>query len=371
MKENYFILSKDCIIVSGYIRSVIYDLTRRDYHFIPNSLSEIIKNKIVDVSIELENISDSLKTIFIENVNFLDELDLLVWDSEKENLECFQDISFSYDSPNKITNLIFEESPENRLTEKVLSQLNEIDCQHIEIRCFNVESLKAIPGFFYNSRILSIDIVTNSSTLSESESEVEDFLFSEPRIRKIIIFESNQLNHTNFRQTGADIISIPKLFQSDNSDCGTICNSHFSIDISLVSESMNCNTCLNKKMSIGVNGEVKNCPSMPDIYGNVKNDSLLEITQNEAFKKYWNIKKDEIQVCKDCEFRHMCSDCRAYRDSDNIYSHPSKCNYNPYIAKWSDETGYITLEDIGVSNDENGFSIDHEKLKLINAEIWR
>ncbi|MDR2057516.1 MAG: hypothetical protein LBP83_04405, partial [Dysgonamonadaceae bacterium] len=50
--------------------------------------------------------------------------------------------------------------------------------------------------------------------------------------------------------------------------------------------------------------------------------------------------------CKDCEFRYICTDCRAYlQDSNDIYSQPAKCNYNPYIAKWAGEEGYYPVEE--------------------------
>ncbi len=368
MKENFFIVSKDCLIVNGYSRSIVYDLTRQDYHYIPNSLSKIVQNNIVDFNAELQKISDELKPVFIENIQILDELDLLIWDSEHENLTCFQNIDFIYDTPNKITNLIFEESPQNLLSQSLISQLNSIDCQHIEIRCFNKDSLSLIPDFFENTRVLSVDIVTDLKTLNESE--IDNFLNSDPRIRKLILFQSEKYKHIHFEKTGADIVFIPKKYNKDNSDCGTICTSLFSIDVLLVTESLNCNTCLNKKMSIGLNGEVKNCPSMPDVYGNINSNSLSQIANNNDFKKFWKIKKDDIQVCKDCEFRHMCTDCRAYRDSENIYSHPLKCNYNPYIAKWSDEEGYRTLSECGIISNENGFSIDHDKIAIINNELW-
>lgn len=42
-------------------------------------------------------------------------------------------------------------------------------------------------------------------------------------------------------------------------------------------------------------------------------------------------------VCQDCEFRHICTDCRACLDEpEDIYSKPLKCGYNPYTAEWQD-----------------------------------
>jgi hypothetical protein len=54
-----------------------------------------------------------------------------------------------------------------------------------------------------------------------------------------------------------------------------------------------------------------------------------------GFKDAWSINKDEILVCRDCEFRYICSDCRVFiEDPHNIYSKPAKCKYDPYSATW-------------------------------------
>lgn len=64
-------------------------------------------------------------------------------------------------------------------------------------------------------------------------------------------------------------------------------------------------------------------------------DHLVTLKNNPGFKKYWNIKKDDMTKCKDCEFRYICTDCRAYlEDPDDIYSAPLKCGYDPYTGKW-------------------------------------
>ena len=66
---------------------------------------------------------------------------------------------------------------------------------------------------------------------------------------------------------------------------------------------------------------------MSQSFGNIKDTTLEEALCHPDFKKYWNITKDQIEVCKDCEFRHICTDCRAYiEEPDNQYSKPLKCN---------------------------------------------
>lgn len=72
-------------------------------------------------------------------------------------------------------------------------------------------------------------------------------------------------------------------------------------------------------------------------YGNVSNTLLQDALKHKDFKKYWNINKDRIDVCKDCEFRYICTDCRAYiEEPDNIYSKPLKCGYDPYTNQWQE-----------------------------------
>ena len=80
---------------------------------------------------------------------------------------------------------------------------------------------------------------------------------------------------------------------------------------------------------------IKNCPSMQESYGNIQDISLLEVVLNEEFRQVWHIHKDQINTCRDCEFRYICSDCRAFtKDLNTKTAKPLKCRYNPYKAQW-------------------------------------
>ncbi len=72
---------------------------------------------------------------------------------------------------------------------------------------------------------------------------------------------------------------------------------------------------------------------MLENYGSINKISIEEIIKTENFKKFDKITKDQIKVCKDCEFRYICTDCRVFVEG-NIHSKPLKCNYNPYKTKW-------------------------------------
>ena len=76
---------------------------------------------------------------------------------------------------------------------------------------------------------------------------------------------------------------------------------------------------------------------MRQSYGNIQDTSLQKALDHPDFKKYWNITKDQVAVCQDCEFRYICTDCRAYLDDpEDTYSKPLKCGYNPYSATWEE-----------------------------------
>lgn len=90
------------------------------------------------------------------------------------------------------------------------------------------------------------------------------------------------------------------------------------------------NSCLYKKVSLDKDGYVRNCPSMAEKYD--LSDGLGKIIKTPAFRKYWNITKKEVEVCKDCEFRYNCLDCRAHT-KNGLFGKPITCKYNPFIAK--------------------------------------
>jgi len=104
---------------------------------------------------------------------------------------------------------------------------------------------------------------------------------------------------------------------------------------------------------------------------NLNVESLKKIFNDHAKLKLWFIHKDLIDVCKDCEYRHMCVDSRLpnQRKDESSY-HEEECSYNPYICKWKGEEGYKTLEECGVISNDQGFSIDHDKIASLNEKLW-
>lgn len=100
------------------------------------------------------------------------------------------------------------------------------------------------------------------------------------------------------------------------------------------------NSCWNGKIAITSTGDIIPCIfARDDIVGNIKKDSMKSITDN--ILKKWCITKDDIDVCKDCEYRYCCHDCRplARGINGNINSKYPRCCYNPYKRKMEKDQG--------------------------------
>lgn len=87
--------------------------------------------------------------------------------------------------------------------------------------------------------------------------------------------------------------------------------------------------CWNYSLSIMNNGDISPCiMDYSHIIGNIKNDNLIELLKHSAFQDYWELSKDKIDGCKDCEFRYSCFDCRMREiiDKDALFSRTRYCS---------------------------------------------
>ena len=99
------------------------------------------------------------------------------------------------------------------------------------------------------------------------------------------------------------------------------------------------NPCWMGKAAVTEDGSVLPCVFAREcVAGNVLNAPFQEILES-GMQTYWRLSKDEINICKDCEFRYACHDCRpmagGYADGD-LYAKTAVCGYDPYTGKWTD-----------------------------------
>jgi SPASM domain peptide maturase of grasp-with-spasm system len=345
MKKKFKLYS-NCLPVKGKNNSIICDLQRNDYEFIPNDLFNILKKfdgkKSVDeIKFIFENLYDD---IIDEYFNFLFEKEFIFFTNTPKYFPKM-DLSFHY--PFEVSNAIIEigvSSDYNIF--KTLIKLDNINCKFIEIRFNNsilISKIEDILDFVSSSKMIisSISFIVPFSD-NLKEDFVQKLITNYPRLSSLIIYNSPVEYYIKpDKNSGALVVYTTKNI-GNNKHCGKINPHNFTSNIQMYTESVNHNSCLHKKISIDAEGNIKNCPAMSQSYGNIKDTTLEEALHQKDFKQYWNITKDEIEVCKDCEFRYICTDCRAYTERTHInkdqldVSKPLKCGYNPYTGEWEE-----------------------------------
>ena len=330
--NEYFKLYSNCIIVKGYLKSILCDLENGRYREIPNEIAELLtRNKNI-------SLGDIYKLYLDEHdrqgvMAFLNFFTKNNWGFYTDTPDFFPELNMYWDSPSRITNAVLDiDKDSTYCLEKSIIGLNNLECKALQFRFYHGAG-KAVYNLIADS-IKSLDF-EYIEIVSQKNNEIDDdfltdFVEKNMRISRIIITNSQK------RKTlDSKIVFLKeKINFSDN--CGLISSSFFTINLEHFTESVNFNTCLNRKISIDVNGEIKNCPSMRKSYGNIKNTTLEVALNKKGFKDVWAIKKDDIKICQDCEFRRICTDCRAFTEDKGLYSKPSKCSYNPYLGTWDE-----------------------------------
>ena len=247
----------------------------------------------------------------------------------------YKSVSKRFEFPFDFIDLIYDL---DRIDDNIISQIHRFSDELIynfHVRMFfsiSMEELYEITSIIHRLGVECIEI-SISSLIDSDEKKLMEFLNEFPKVRWLTFYGSQQnekyeINHQLI------------IFAEENLDvkhCGMVSPSYFRMNIPFYTLSRNHNNCLARKIAIDSKGNIKNCPSMNETYGNIRENSLREALEKHGFKKYWDINKDMIHVCKYCEFRYICSDCRAYvEDPEDLLSKPLKCGYNPYTGEWSE-----------------------------------
>ncbi|OHT30239.1 grasp-with-spasm system SPASM domain peptide maturase [Elizabethkingia meningoseptica] len=245
----------------------------------------------------------------------------------KENLE--------FITPFKIEDIIIDAKTGTDLLEKIKSV--DLIIENIQIRIFGDYNLSDLQKSIAHLSIIGINNIEIVLNYIESIliNDLVEFYNSNNCISRIVIAGFHKFKKIK----DYSIFCIPTKILSCN-QCGIINEQLFLPNQRTYLSSLGSNSCLSKKIAIDINNNIKNCPSMPQSFGTIKENTLSEILNHNELKKYWNLTKDSINVCKDCEFRYICTDCRAYTERSHFdksgldISKPLKCGYNPYTGEW-------------------------------------
>ena len=331
--QNRFVyIFEDCRLVKGFARTSICDLSRKRIFFISNSFYELsgyFKTHTVSEILDILNGEES-RILFYEFLSFLlDEgIACLV-----EDITCFPDIPVYWDNPSEITNAIIDIRHECNHLDKVFGELAELRCQYLQLRFYKEADralITQIVGLAKGRCFKDIELIIKYW----SGATVHQFLSGLCEGQRNVRFLVHSAPATTLPLSNKTITYTEQCITSC-SNCGII--NPYTLRIPSIQgymENRLFNSCLNRKIAVDEKGYIKNCPSMKKSFGNVADTSLVSVARRQSFKRIGSIAKDGIDTCKDCEFRYLCSDCRAYTENDSLIAKPSKCNYDPYQAKW-------------------------------------
>lgn len=334
--NKFFILFSICKLVRGTIRTLVNDLITGSVYAIPNEIESFFqRSNCLDIDSILSSFkSIAEKEIFLEYIFYLE--DIKVGFFSHIRLEGFDtQLNTDFYFPYILSNILVDiKNFDSKSLQLIFDQIENLKIRNLEIRIlsesFNFKNLKPIYDLIDKSHISSFSLIIPNSVIS---NYTIDSYYSF-RLTKVIVFNA-ELDKIEVYKDTDFIYTSQKAISEKN--CGLILEKYFKLNILTFTEAHHHNTCLNRKISIDAEGNIRNCPSMPQSFGNIKDTTLQQALDHPDFKKYWNHKKDDIEVCRDCEFRYICTDCRAYlEDPHNEYSKPLKCGYDPYTGEWSE-----------------------------------
>ncbi|MEO6814920.1 MAG: grasp-with-spasm system SPASM domain peptide maturase [Ginsengibacter sp.] len=333
-KTKYVYIFEDCQLVKGFSRTSICDISRKRIFFISNSYHELAtyfkKSTVGEIDEMLDGKSSRLQ--FYKFLSFLLDEGIA---SLVDDIKAFPDIPVYWDSPSEITNAIIDIRDRWDFLDKALTELSVLGCQFLQLRFYkkaDPEAIRQIVSLLKGRCFKDVELFLKF----DSEEMPHEFLVQLADRRKNIRFVIHSSPGALDSLSGNTI----KYSQQSISSCGNcgVINPYTLLIPSIQGfmENKLFNSCLNRKISIDEEGYIKNCPSMKKRYGHITHNSLLTVARNKDFKDIGRINKDMTEICKDCELRYVCSDCRAYTKGDVLFGKPSKCNYDPYEGKWKE-----------------------------------
>lgn len=324
-----------CYAVRGFTRSVVCDLQYGKMNFVPNDLLEFLElnqRKCMEEIYQFYN-NEENETVD-EYVDFLIENDYVFFTDTPDS---FPPLHRKWYSSALVTNVIIDICSENVLLNKdIVCQMDSLGVLAVQIRfkeSIEYDKLDEVLSLFLNSSIRSLELVVKFSF--DYFTKLPILARKHLRLSYIIVHSSpdnlqNEYPNTVCFYTKGDI--------EVTTGSGPRSTSHLAVNKQLFMEAQFHNPYLNKKLYINDRCEVSNAPNLP-VLGNCLSVQLGEIVKKISVDNLWNVTKDTIRICKDCEFRYFCVDARIPR-FDKVtreYYHEESCEYNPYNATWKFE----------------------------------
>lgn len=269
---EYLNLFQNCILVKGYMHSVICDLQLRKYHHIPNDMYDILiflENNSIEKCFSYYG--EENHSILKEYIEFIIEENLgIIYHSQLKELI---PLKMYWDSFSAITNMIIEFNSEINYQNDFIDAVTRKNLQGVEIRIYNEfnQKIERLIQLFEDSTVQSINLVIPYAP--DIENELNKLVKRYVRIQQIIVHSSPKDKYNRIFNGTVPVLYIRRDVNSCLA-CGIIKTHYFATNVTNFTESKNFNSCLNRKIAIDYEGNIRNCPSMPESFGNIKNTTL-------------------------------------------------------------------------------------------------
>lgn len=96
------------------------------------------------------------------------------------------------------------------------------------------------------------------------------------------------------------------------------------------------NPCWAGKLAVAPNGDFMPCVmGRAEVVGNARADTLAGVLAGPGLRRLWGLTKDTIAVCRDCEYRYVCGDCRPLAAAESgPAGRTARCTYDPARGDW-------------------------------------
>lgn len=345
--ENVFMMFADCIPVKGAARSAIYDLSRRKLvsfasRFLP--LIEQLAGRSLEEACAALSTEAERKTLR-NLVDYLLANELGTW---TRNPAAFPPISRQRTASARIHDAIVDVRAIKHDFVAIFAELDALGCKYVQIRAYSpllsLQDLDALAIEALHKSILGLELLIPHDELVYPDERLLELMDRRRIISRLVVHTApvdRVLASSPDEAPGAPNGRVIRYIQErvpDAAHCGTINSRNLSVPTTtLFTELLAHNGCLNRKIAIDELGQIKGCPAMAHVAGQFGKTSLAEAAASREITRWWDVAKDGIEVCKDCEFRYVCTDCRAHlSDPANPLSKPAKCSYDPYTGRWLD-----------------------------------
>lgn len=248
----------------------------------------------------------------------------------------------------------------------IYSILNYIHHKNIRVELFsnlnnstediNIKELKKINNLAIVAPLFSIDTDLNDHITGTKDSLNQYFknvlYIIENGVKLRVIIPALALNHQKIYETKSyliernlEFIDFHSLSLEDRAENFIIADGPYYISNSKFPRisfyefylRKNWNKCWSFACTITADGKVRPCLYSDYYFAQISKDSLVDLLRSRKLESLWKLSKNKVIICKECEFRYLCPDCRvaAKNISGRFDAKYPFCSYNPKDGTWT------------------------------------